>query len=594
MVSDDVVSATHGGFVTTSAGDDKLCDIFAEEGIKNIEFHYDFPHLGKYCPDEDFWVPAVDDKWVVIKKTTDPDAPEEDAPYEQIMDYIGKVTHPVGTLDRTRRFIRQVQARGMKLFYYFQATEAWEFFANTCFPEAILRNDDGSPKLTWYDHVQMDCRPETRWGRYICQELERVLDLFPEIDGIFMDQSALDRNDYAVCRITDCLARIGARRGKMVYWNGPYLVELAEHAVGMLAESAASESAHIRFLTIGNKVCCGRGFSQRDFQRNLLNGLWPTSSHYLHYLDFLISDDLATVMPISDEEKSIQRRYMELFQWYVGKTWVLEPHALNVPRNVEGNIFQRPDGDYLVPVIVPQHRSQDGRCIRNVEIEVRASEVKRIQGVYLRTVDVPGLFALPWRLEDNCIRVTVPWVNSAAVIWLSKQKQPTNQNMPDFNQLPVAVHKPLSRVMDAILTMEGLIPQGAYNVGGTMHFDTVTTTAPLARVPLRKIKLNGLDAGYLASKNYRNWRSLGTRLAVNHDKLLNALKTENELVIEPDGPEDFLAVRNIRLVLILDDGRKIKSDLVKQAYSSCNHPGAEGIVAQPIKMSLQFPDVPKL
>ena len=203
MIPEDQVASTHGCFVTTSIGDESLCRQFVREGVKNVELHYDYPHLGKYCPDGEPWTTAVDDKWVVVKKTTDPQAPEEDAPYEQIVDYMKGVVKAVGTVDRTRRFIRELKNRGISLFYYFQATEAWEFFANTHFPEAIRRHEDGSPKLTWYDHVQMNCQPETRWGQYICEQLQRVLELFPEIDGIFMDQSALDTNDYAVCRITD-------------------------------------------------------------------------------------------------------------------------------------------------------------------------------------------------------------------------------------------------------------------------------------------------------------------------------------------------------------------------------------------------------
>ena len=119
------------------------------------------------------------------------------------------------------RFHPPAQVTRHPLYIYFQPTESWEFFANAHFKDCILRLADGRPALTWYDHVVMDCRPETAWGQYLCRQLEQVLDALPEVDGIFMDQSAGDRYDYSVCRITDKLARIAEARGKLLIGTAP-------------------------------------------------------------------------------------------------------------------------------------------------------------------------------------------------------------------------------------------------------------------------------------------------------------------------------------------------------------------------------------
>jgi hypothetical protein len=185
---------------------------------------------------------------------------------------VSQVTHPSGRLDDVRDFIRRLKARGMQTYMYFNPTESWELFAAQDFPESLARRPDGAPRMTWCDHVVMDCRPESRWGQYLCAEMRQLLELDPEADGIFMDQSAGDPDDFRVCRITHAIARIVERAGKTCYWNGPYMVDLLPHAVGLLGELGPLQGERIKWLTVGSKVCCGLGHTEAQYQRNLLRG----------------------------------------------------------------------------------------------------------------------------------------------------------------------------------------------------------------------------------------------------------------------------------------------------------------------------------
>ncbi len=397
MLRDPGLLSTHGCFTYSHEADEKLCDEFAREGLRNLEIHFTYSHLGKYFPDEEPWIKAIDDKWSVVKKTTDPAAPKEDAPYEKIKRYMSRVVESRGNWDSIREFIRRLKSRGIHSYIYFQPTESWEFFANTHFKDCILHLADGRPALTWYDHVVMDCRPETAWGQYLCRQLEQVLDALPEVDGIFMDQSAGDRYDYSVCRTTDKLARIAEARGKLLYWNGPYQVELIEHAVGMLAEGGSLEGEMIKYLTIGNKVCCGMGTSERQYQRNLLNGLWPSAPSLVHEQESRYDDDPVTFLKLPQELADIHRRYMYLYELYPGKVWYLGAHALETPEEIQANIFQRPDGDYLMPLIVPRQTLHSEINASPVHLKVRIPDAGKIRGVYARTPHTPGQqFAVAW------------------------------------------------------------------------------------------------------------------------------------------------------------------------------------------------------
>lgn len=592
-VSDAVVRRTHGCYASSNVADAALCQRFAREGVKNLEIHYTYPHLGKYVPDEEPWVPAVDDKWTIVKHTSDPQAPAEDAPYETLRDYLRRVVRPVGTTARIRDLLRHLRAAGIQSFYYFQPTEAWEFFAASCFPEAILRHADGSPRLTWYDTVQIDCRPGTRWSQYIARQLEQVFDLYPEVDGIFMDQSAVDDNDYRVCRIADLLGRSAARRGKLCYWNGPFLVELVEHAVGMLAEDGAVEGGMIKYLTIGNKVCCGRGSGEALYQRNLLNGLWPSAPSMHHYYSYLLADEPATDLPIPAEKEQLHRQYLPLFEHYVGKTWVLDAHALKLPPGLQGNLFRRPNGDLLVPLVVPQHSSGDGRYLESLEFAVRTAGTDAVRCVSLLTPDLAGRYALPWQRRDGGLHVELPWLNSAALIVLSREPL-------DLPGLPV--HEPARqvtgraapRLMAATLRYEGLIPTGA----ASKLFSGLRTTAPLPAVPVRRIRLNGQPVGALTSRNYRKWRPgfsvaltghAGVEATPEHADLAECLQAVNELEIEPAAPDDFFALGKVRLTVLLADGRRLDSELVAGPWSSCPDPRAVGQVGAPIRIRFTFP-----
>jgi hypothetical protein len=581
MLRDAKLVNTHGCFTFSHEAQEKLCDEFVHEGLRNLEIHFTYSHLGKYFPDEQPWIKAIDDKWSVVKKTTDPAAPKEDAPYEEIKRYMSQVVESRGSWPSIREFIRRLKVRGIHSYIYFQPTESWEFFANTHFKDCILHQADGRPVLTWYDHVVMDCRPESAWGQYLCRQLEQVFDAVPEVDGIFMDQSAQDRTDYSVCRITDKLAKIAEARGKLVYWNGPYQVELIEHTVGMLAEGGSRQGEMIKYLTIGNKVCCGMGTTERQYQRNLVNGLWPSAPSLTYEQKSRYDDDPVPFQELPKELADVHHRYMYLYELYPGKVWYLGTHALKVPEGIQANIFQRPDGDYLVPLMVPQRTLSSAIKDAPVHLKVWVPDAGKVRGVYARTPETPGQqFAVAWTKGQGTVDIILPWLGSACLLWVSKAEQAATAAPPAPQPDPNAPKAASSPVMSAGIACEGFVPTGAAH--------TVKTTAPLPPVPVRKCSLNGHPVGDLSTRNYRSWHPGTGGISLPND-ILPFLREENELVVEPSGPEDFFKLRNLRMSITLADGRTIPADPVRATYSSCGGPLAEGTIGSPMRITIHFP-----
>jgi len=583
----NLVERTHGCFIYSNIANQELCRKFQQEGVKNLEIHFTHPFFGKYLPEEEAWISQIDDKWNAIKKTTDANAPAEDSSYQEIKKYLSSVMKINMSRQRINDFIKRLKNQGIQSFLYFMPTENWEFYAKREFPESVYTKPDGSVCTTWKDHLQVRAVPGSRWWHYLCRQLEGVLNMYPDVAGIFIDQSHCDRNDYCVCQITKQLAKIALDRGKLCYWNGPYLVELIEHAVGLLAESAPVNGELIKYLTIGDKVCCGLGFSEPQYQRNLINGLWPPAPSQLHMRKFRLADEDAHVMPLPDELEQLHKRYMYLYKLYPGKTWVLEPHALQTSVDIQANIFQRPDGDYLVPLMVPCHSWKNGKTLPQIEITVRASGLAGVKGVYWRTPDLGcEQYAVAWSLHDSEMKITLPWIGSAGLLWLAQKKQKAIKLPPSASPV-TTTDADIGRVYSFSISMEGLIPTG--------NMDDISnglkTTAPLPPVPQHKMLLNNKEVGLLCSVNSRNWHNTGIWDMfgqINFNEIARTLKTENELLILPDGEQDFFKVRNIIMTIILTDGRIIRSRPVNETFSSCPHELAEGIIGSPLRIKIQF------
>jgi hypothetical protein len=755
---DKALHDTQGCFLYSAVASEGRMARWQKEGARQLEIHMMYPHLGKYVPLEEPWLRMIDDRWSAVKRTTDPNAPVEDAPYEKIREYMHAVCDAKTTREDVRQFMRRAHAHGLQCYNYFQPTESWEFFADDYFPEAILHEPDGSRKLTWYDHVQMNCSPETRWGQYLIDQLEGVFAMYPELDGIFMDQAAEDDETYRVKRITDLLAGMVESRGKWCWWNGPYIVELIEHAVGMLAEGGSIQGEMLKYLTIGDKGACGLGSLERQYQRNLVSGLWPSAPSMADTVPFREAADEppATVDP---KVASLHERYMPLFRLFKGKTWVLEPRPLDMPAPLQGNVFQRPNGDYLVALIDPSHSGDRPAFRWDVLITIRVSGARRVKAVYGLTPDCPGTFSLPFERRAGAIEVKLPRLKSACLLHLPiegvivsvagewarppRSADPAILSLDNWDEAPRTVSiaagsvivrrrlapgesrrvrlpspranraknlwelpctastdgngerrvfswfidrpvelawqgylavvagveraadlavlnrsaeprivdlrtdseglrvgglprsltlepgerrilsiaitasepgeraitvaatergRELSRITDtvhcwrSILGTHGLVPGfgGYVQLTGWMPHGSnhgtewaLRTRAPLPPVPVRTAYLNGKPLGRVSTRNYRGWHPLYT-IGIAAD-VIPFLSAENELVIEPDGPDDFFKVKNARMNVILADGQILATPPVHEVYSSRAHELAEGIIGAPVRIRLAFP-----
>lgn len=110
------------------------------------------------------------DKWALVQMTTDPDVPPEDAPFEEIKEYMHKVVKPCATVAREHQFFRDLKSAGMRSYVYFDTGQAFMPYAKTHFPESTFPGtgfrQENRESPTWLNDIGMDrARPgvTNRW-----------------------------------------------------------------------------------------------------------------------------------------------------------------------------------------------------------------------------------------------------------------------------------------------------------------------------------------------------------------------------------------------------------------------------------------------
>jgi hypothetical protein len=345
----------------------------------------------------------------------------DDAPWKVVHQYVTGKRPPNVSVAKVNDYIRRLHAQGIHAIMYFNPTEAWKLWITANYPEALALDPGGKSYPTWYESYMVCPNPESAWGKHLLNEFEKMMDLYPEADGFFMDQSCYDHLDYAhddgwsiengrtgyrmgwaINQLSRRCREMAKARGKFLWWNGPYSSDIARFAEGMMAEAGdEGEVKCIQYLTMGGRACCT--LSQKGettFQNCAAYGLYPT----------------AMPQPLV----RLATRYWPIFDLFRGKRWVLSAHALELPAGTKGNIWQLPDGSALASVVTAG-RSVDGAAFDvNVPLTVRLPGAAGYRAAYFLSPDLAGKRKLPIQRDGETLCLTIPRHRSASAVLLAK------------------------------------------------------------------------------------------------------------------------------------------------------------------------------
>ena len=390
--------------------------------VRTVEVQTTIPFYGHQLPLGDSWPMYADDQWHRLKDRPDPAKPAEGSSWRVIYDYVSGKAHERISVARVNDYIRRLHAHGMRALMYFNPTEAWRPWISETYPDSLFRTADGKPLREWLESYLVCPAPCTRWGQELLADFAKMMDLYPDADGFFMDQSTYDNFDFghddgwsifdgrpgyrmgwAIDQLSEKCRQMAKARGKFLWWNGPYQGDVGYYAEGMMAEAGDEDQVRsIQYLSLGGRACCTLSRKGEPmFQNCAAYGLYPP----------------AVVDP---GMVRLASRYWPIFDLFRGKRWELGAHALRLPDGTKGNIFRLPDGDVLV-TMVTAGRSVDGTSFDlNLPVEIRLADAAGFTGACLLSPDFTGRRRLDLDRHGQSIRIVLPRHQSVSAILLTK------------------------------------------------------------------------------------------------------------------------------------------------------------------------------
>lgn len=350
-----------GGMIcgNITMGEEKI-KFLKKSGMKWFEIHEFFPCYGYYMPEEK--------EWYSLNKTNEMHGKDR-PPY--------LVTH-----QKVEKYIRMLKKNGMGVFLYWQTGEIYTELAKK-FKDSILKDKDGSIIKAFPGTYGVNFALSTPWGQYIRDQAVKLIERFPESDGLFVDNlcykwfdfsrdDGISSADNRPCSKTtfgfhELLKEVAAflrKRGKFTFANGPINVEVQRHIDGFVAETESELLGYLGYMGVFKPLGIIIYSSER---------LMPTLMDCLRY-----GADIGVFSGMSSEDVSIYARYLPLLKKFKYRRWCLEPHALKIHGEADGNIFTTRENPYVVSVI-PRAYTHSGRT----GIEIYAGNTDRIKTVDL-------------------------------------------------------------------------------------------------------------------------------------------------------------------------------------------------------------------
>jgi len=386
---------------------EKAIKEFAEFGVKWQELHHHCPYYGQYAPRDR-------EEWPSVHAIEHPEK---------------KAWHKSG-IKRVKKVMGLFKKYGIQSMPYFQcAGDAWIPYARKNFPESIAIDTSGKPMPSWINCYLMNSDPETKFGREMLDMIDRFVAMYPEMDGVFVDQLCYDAIDTAhddgvtmyrnrpAYKLWHCyekplakLAGIMHRKGKIMTANGPVNIEVQKEIDMHMAEGLSWIADALKYLCIAKPlIFLVYADNAQQTEEMFLNCLIAGASYSVHF------------PKRTKEIETVYRMYIPLLEPLYGRKWLLESNPISLPDGMEGNIFKGERGDIIVTLVSRRKSILERKCLsENVNIEVRFRGVSEIRTGYSLGTSYKGERKVRLKKKGKGLTVTVPEHHTATTIILKK------------------------------------------------------------------------------------------------------------------------------------------------------------------------------
>jgi hypothetical protein len=350
----------------------------AARGVKWMELHGHFPWYGLYVHPTPEW-----------------------------KGYWGPMSY-----DKVRRYIDLVKKHGIAVHIYYNIIDGDIKYIDDNFPESVARDEDGKIIRAYQGCHLMNADLATPFGKHCLDQFNKLLETYPNIDGIFFDVYGrhydidfahddgltMVNNKPAYClkfafqRLMDKIDPIARAKGLVFSANKPEGLEFMRGIDYIMADEGSDEDRLEAMQYYGLYkpiIILDGGIATRaegDFKKCLRLGM--------------IYNDLDPGREMKAREAAPQMHeqatraldaYGPLFNFLIGRTWVLAGEPIELPEGIRGNIFRQPSGDCIVTMI------SDDRSIfddlppyKDVKITVRIPDLDKYTQAEVYSADYKG------------------------------------------------------------------------------------------------------------------------------------------------------------------------------------------------------------
>ena len=374
----------------------------ADLGLSWHEIHVHFPAYGNYHPEGL-------DQWRSGHAKTDP---------------------TVISVEMIRETIRNLHAVKSAAMPYIQVTGDGDLARlPPGFEDDRVLDIHGEP--IWSDHYefyQLNSALTLPFGRDITRQIDGMVERYPEMDGVFLDQACYNYLDTAhddgitavdnrpaymtgfnyFPHLEQLASRLHPRQS--IIANGPYGIGIMKYIDGFMSEGSGWLCDQFQYYGL-NKPMFFLVYNHDDrsiermFQKCLIYGAGYTS------------------YAAAANSRDLYRAYVPVLERLFRRRWVFDPNPLALPSGFDGGVFRAPRGDLLVSVVsgmgrlTGSTRTRRRRALEN-SVLVRTADIDEVRRVTWHTVGA-GQTEIPFRKENGGLVFDVPDNTVAAVAELS-------------------------------------------------------------------------------------------------------------------------------------------------------------------------------
>ena len=411
----------------------KDADKMAKSGIKWYEIHHSMPYYGQYCPEERVWFDGSD--------------PTHKMNYGRPINI--KVINDCG---------RILARRGIASLLYLQVTgDAYLPRWPRKWVSSLARDINGSLFPAIVDGAFANSDPSLPFGKEMQRQVKGILERYPDISGIFLDQACYNATDCAhddgitMCRNKPAyrlrynydrhvpgLVRELHRQGKIIYANGTYDIELGLGFDGNMAESTSKNLATMKYMHIARPLLFFAYCKDEDDIEHMLQNCLLAGASWSYWIT--TEDGWFFKKDFNTTQREIYKRYLPLCEKLLGRRILLEPNPLRLLKKagvfsvedarevvlgtgesapVAGEIFLGEKGDILVSLVTLRKRCLDRtKFMEDLQIAVRTKHAGRVARAYVMGADYEGDKPVRIKRIGNELILTLPVHGAASLVVL--------------------------------------------------------------------------------------------------------------------------------------------------------------------------------